>query len=73
VDESGQFLIPTEENESFIVVNAGIGWRYPGRGAVASLQVTNLFNADFRFQDVERQNPAYFPHRMILGRITFSF
>ncbi len=78
VQESGRFFdysafTPFDGQESFAVVNAGIGWRIPGRAAVVSLQVTNLFNSGFRFQDVDLSNPAFLPHRMILGRITFSF
>jgi tetratricopeptide (TPR) repeat protein len=78
VHESGHFyelpfLTPFEDDESFAIVNAGVGWRFPGRAAVASLQITNLFNRHFRFQDVDVRNPAFFPHRMILGRVTLSF
>jgi tetratricopeptide (TPR) repeat protein len=77
VYESGHFYdpfyTPYKDHESFAVVNAGVGWRVPGRGAVASLQVTNLFNSSFQFQDLDLKNPGFFPHRMILGRLTFSF
>jgi len=67
------FFTPYRDHETFAVVNAGAGWRIPGRSAVASLQITNLFNTGFRFQDVDVRNPAFIPHRMIQGRITFSF
>src|SRR5262249_49015377 len=77
VHESGYFydlsFTPFEDHESFAVVNAGVGWRIPGRGLIASLQITNLFNSGFRFQDVDLTNPEFIPHRMILGRLTFTF
>jgi hypothetical protein len=78
VYEGGQFyelpfLTLSDDHEKFAVVNAGVGWRFPGRGAVVSLQVSNVFNSEFRFQDVDRRNPAFVPHRTILGRLTFRF
>ena len=59
--------------ESFAVVDAGIGWRMPGRPIIGTLQVKNLFNTGFDFQDVDAMNPAFIPRRLLLGRITFRF
>jgi hypothetical protein len=78
VRESGHFL---ETNaftifggrETFGVVDAGIGWRIPGRAVVGSLQIKNLLNSGFRFQDTDPTNPTIIPHRLLLGRVTVSF
>jgi tetratricopeptide (TPR) repeat protein len=59
--------------ETFGVVDAGIGWRLPGRGVIGTLEVTNLLNAGFRFQDTDPNNPTIIPHRVVMGRITVTF
>ena len=58
---------------SFAVVDAGIGWRIPGRPIVGTLQIKNLFNTGFHFQDSDPTNPAFLPRRFVMGRVTFSF
>ena len=59
--------------ESFAVVDAGVGWRVPGRAIIGTLQVRNLFNSGFNFQDSDPAHPTFIPRRLLLGRITFSF
>ena len=77
VQETGHFLDSMGTifggRESFAVMDAGVGWRIPGRAIVGTLQVKNLFNSGFRFQDSDPTNPAIVPHRLVLGRVTFSF
>jgi tetratricopeptide (TPR) repeat protein len=77
VHESGNFLdsafVLSKGSDTFTVVDAGIGWRIPGRQLVGTLQIKNLLNSGFRFQDVDPSNPAFIPHRLVVGRITFSF
>ena len=77
VHQTGHFLdqlgVLFSGESNFAVVDAGIGWRIPGRAIIGTLQVKNLFNTGFRFQDSDPTNPAYVPSRLLLGRITFSF
>jgi tetratricopeptide (TPR) repeat protein len=77
VDESGHFLDAGgtlfRGQDSFTVVDAGIGWRLPGRPLMVTAQAKNLFNSSFRFQDTDPNNPAFIPRRLLLGRVTFSF
>ena len=77
IHETGSFLDSTftlfKGRENFAVVDAGLGWRIPGRSVVGTLQVKNLLNSGFRFQDSDSTNPTIIPHRLIMGRITFSF
>jgi tetratricopeptide (TPR) repeat protein len=66
--------------DSFVVVDVGIGYRFPDRLGIASLQVHNLFDEGFRFQDDsfrefsdEPTVGPYIPERTILGRVTLNF
>ena len=78
VRETGHFLDTNTfmvfgGRETFAVVDAGVGWRFPGRGLVGSLLVKNLFNSGFRFQDTDPANPTISPRRLVMGRVTWSF
>ena len=76
VYETGDFygsdLTLSHESNSFAVVDAGLGWRIPGRPAVASIQVANVLNSSFRFQSIDLANPQFVPHRTVIGRVTFN-
>ena len=70
----------SDGHESFHVVDASIGWRFPKRFGIASLTVYNLFDEKFRFQDDNfrdfRDEPsaaAYVPERRVIGRATLYF
>jgi len=77
VYENGHFFefdgTPLKGDDTFAVIDTGVGWRVPGRNVVASLQITNLFNSGFRFQDAAIDRPTLFPHRVVWGRLTFTF
>jgi ferric-dicitrate binding protein FerR (iron transport regulator) len=67
-------------DDNFFVANAAIGFRFPKRLGIVSLQVNNIFNKDFKYQDDSyrefRDEPStgpYFPERTILARATFNF
>ena len=67
-----------EDSEDFVVVDAAIGYRLPQRRGILSLEVKNLFDEDFLYQDSniqqsEPSNPLYIPDRTVMGRITLSF
>jgi len=75
-------LAPTstfdEDSEDFVVVDAAIGYRLPQRRGILSLEVKNLFDEDFLYQDSniqqsEPSNPRFIPDRTVMGRITLSF
>jgi outer membrane receptor protein involved in Fe transport len=59
--------------DSFSVVDVSVGYRLPKRRGVLSLNVDNLLDEDFRFQDVDSENPSLMPERMAYLRFTFSF
>jgi hypothetical protein len=67
-------------NDDFVVVDALVGYRFPKRFGIASLEVNNLFDTEFHYQDntfryfEDRPSTARFiPERTIMGRITINF
>ena len=62
------------------LVDAAIGYRLPKRFGIISLQVKNLFDKEFNYQDDSyrefRDEPStgpYFPERTVLGQISVNF
>ena len=69
-----------EGDENFFVVDLGIGYRLPKRIGRVSLEVSNLFDEGFQFQDDSYRQigvaPAvgpYIPERQILARLTLNW
>lgn len=69
-----------EGSDSFVLLDAAVGWRFPNRRGIISLEATNLLDEKFDYQDDSfrefRDEPSvgpYFPDRQIMGRITFNF
>jgi outer membrane receptor protein involved in Fe transport len=67
-------------SDDFVLVDALVGYRFPKRFGIASLEVNNLFDTSFNFQDDSfrefRDEPSiarYIPERRITGRITINF
>jgi tetratricopeptide (TPR) repeat protein/opacity protein-like surface antigen len=67
-------------HDNFFVVDIGIGYRFPDRRGIASLQVQNLLDEGMDYQDDSfrefQEEPSvgpYFPDRTILGRVTLNF
>ena len=77
------FIITTlfeDGRTKFITVDAGIGYRLPNRRGIVSLQVSNLFDTNFKYQDDGyrefRDNPTagpYIPERLIALRGSLNF
>ena len=77
VNQSGKFGDPgftlESGSDNFWVVDASIGYRLPKRWGVISLEVKNLFDQKFRFQDTDPISPSIAPDRVIFGRFTVGF
>lgn len=77
VRESGDFLNAPGNvfggRSTFATVDAALGWRLPGRAAVGVIEVDNLFDSRFRFQDTDPTNPRVVPRLQVLARITLGF
>ncbi len=78
VSQSGEFPGLTSGDrvsgdDQFWVVDGSIGYRLPNRWGIVSLEVRNLLDERFRFQDTDPANPTLFPELTIFGKITLSF
>ena len=77
LEQEGEFGDPgygfIPGSDRFWVVDAMVGYRLPKRLGVITLDVRNLFDASFQFQDSDPANPATVPERMVMGRITLSY
>lgn len=70
----GDFFTPrVEGSDAFWVLDGSIGFRLPDRWGIVTLEVRNLLDETFRFQDTDPGNPSIFPERTVLGKITFAF
>jgi hypothetical protein len=71
----------SEGNDSFVTVDASVGYRFPNRRGLISLAVNNLFNNGFRYQDDSYREfgegrptvSQFIPERTILARVTLNF
>lgn len=76
-------VFSNQGHDSFPVVDVGIGYRFPKRRGIVSLQVTNLLDEEFHFEDdsfrvstVDNEEPLvgpYIPDRRIMARMTLNF
>ncbi len=69
-----------EGNDTFYVLDAGVGYRFPHRRGLVSVGMQNVFDRDFNYQDDNYRktgnDPAlspYIPDRTIIGRLTVNF
>lgn len=69
-----------EGRDSFAVVDAGLGWRFPNRLGTLGLSVHNLLDEEFNYQDdgyrefsAEPSTSSYVPERIIMGQLTLKF
>jgi tetratricopeptide (TPR) repeat protein len=60
----------TPGSARFWSFDGSLGYRLPRRRGVLSLNVHNLFDRRFRFQDTDPDNPRLIPERMIALRFT---
>jgi outer membrane receptor protein involved in Fe transport len=78
VEQSGDFDAPDGSvaagSDSFVLVDAIIAYRLPRRRGTISLEGTNLFNEEFRFQEIDQEVlPRYVPEAQYFLRASFNF
>ena len=61
------------DKDDFVIVDATVGYRFPQRRAIFSIEARNLLDEEFLFQDQNIQssapiNPRYIPDRQIMVR-----
>jgi hypothetical protein len=76
--QEGEFTLPPSPGaksgqDEFWTTDAMLGYRLPKRRGVLSLNVANLFDKDFRYQDIDPENPGVVPERFAYFRFTLSF
>ncbi|VUX45120.1 TonB-dependent receptor [Candidatus Defluviicoccus seviourii] len=78
-DSNGNFD-DEEGSDTFVLVDAAIGYRFPKRRGQVSFEVTNLFNSGIKYQDDtyrtfgnESTVSPYSPERAFIGRLTLNF
>jgi hypothetical protein len=59
--------------DTFWTTDAMLGYRLPKRRGLLSLNVDNVFDKDFRYQDIDPENPSVVPERFAYFRFTLSF
>ena len=59
--------------DEFWVLDASVGYRLRNRRGVISLNVDNLLDESFNFQDIDPLNPSVAPERMAYLRFTLAF
>ena len=77
VDQKGSFwsaappLVVGGEDQ-FWVLDAFLGYRLPNRHGIVTLNVGNLLDDEFRFQDIDPENTRIAPERLVLLKFTLA-
>jgi tetratricopeptide (TPR) repeat protein len=78
-DQDGRFTEflddpPTRSgSDQFWTVDAAISYRLPKRYGFISVGATNLFDEEFKFFEVDFENPTIQPTRAVFARVTLAF
>jgi outer membrane receptor protein involved in Fe transport len=60
-------------DDKFWLVDAAIGYRFPKRYGFLTVGVTNLFDKEFEYFEVDLKNSRIKPDRQVFCRVTFAF
>lgn len=76
--QDGEFIdIFTGETEkgkdNFFITDLNFGYRFSNRFGLASIEIRNIFNEKFRFQDIDPTNAEVSFDRSILARLSIVF
>jgi tetratricopeptide (TPR) repeat protein len=61
-----------DDDDNFWLVDATLNYRLPKRYGFLTLGVTNLFDEDFKYYEVDFNNPVIQPDRVFFGKITVA-
>ena len=64
--------LPAPGEDTFAVVDGSIGYRLPKRYGLITLDVRNLFDTEFLFQDTDPKFPRILPGRLVVFRFTLT-
>ncbi len=74
-----KILLGSENHDDdFFLVDMSIGYRFPKKMGILSLQIKNMFDREFNFQDTNVQSsdltqPSFIPDRTIFGQFTLNY
>ncbi len=78
--ERSSLATGADGDDSFYLVDASVGYRFPKRRGIASLGVSNIFDKEFEYLDdtyrefsADEVTGPYFPERIVMGRLTLNF
>ncbi len=63
---------PIAAENSFWVVDASAGYRFPRRAGLVAVEGRNLFDRTFRFQETDPAHPSVLPGRAVVVKATLS-
>ncbi len=75
VKQDGSFLSTggvVRGQDDFVVVDGAVGYRLPNRYGLFTLEVQNLLDREFRFQETDPRRPQHRPGRLVLLRFTLT-
>ena len=67
------FMGIVSDDDRFWVVDAAVKYRLPKRYGMITLEVKNLLDESFNFQDTDSTNPRIYPERFVFGKFTVAF
>jgi len=59
--------------EDFWLVDGFLSYRLPQRWGIISLEVRNLFDKKFNYEERDPAAPLFYPGRLVLGKFSLSF
>ncbi|MEE4378342.1 MAG: FecR domain-containing protein [Candidatus Competibacteraceae bacterium] len=59
--------------EDFWLIDGFLSYRLPQRWGIISLEVKNLFDEKFNYEEGDPANPLFYPGRLVLGKFSLSF
>jgi len=62
-----------KDSDSFWILDAKVSYRLSKRMGVITLEIKNLLDKSFKYQGMDKFRLEFFPERLFLGKITFSF
>ena len=68
----------TKDSDSFWIADLALGYRFPKRHGLVSLEIKNLFDKEFKFNDLDFQSglprtPLVQPDRLVLIKLALSW
>ncbi|HEX3034421.1 MAG TPA: TonB-dependent receptor [Thermodesulfobacteriota bacterium] len=77
LNQDGEFLDPGGEGfvsgeDDFWIVDAAVSYRLPKRYGIITVGVTNLFDQEFNYFEIDVNNPRIQPDRMFFIRVTLA-